>query len=382
MYQTASNLEQNDESYNYLSSRFTYRRPTYNYYSTPNSSNPAIRTRRSKNSLLLLILVICSIMVVITLSDTNNNILEQMIQSTASGIKSTIWMVNGNGNSDQEDGIEHEELEEGKYHGRYPHSLLTLFYPYTVYRDIVLDQPINMTDIPFFWHLHKSDEIIYKQVLTKCYGLQIIELDSLESIQNAVDVELVNGLNRNQHVITSPFIRETAEIFTNNHFGRMLCFFRHPLDYDLHPALPSFPMNDNWLTRLLSNVHDRDVTFKELGIAKQVVRQTCLVGTMDKMKTSIIRFQEHFGWSYKDGMSAEQGEKCIDDAMAGNVPVETWLDHEGIEFKTFYESNKMDCQLYELAQSAWRHQIQTIVPWNTQLLRDEDEDDDEEEEDE
>ena len=370
MYQPTSNSESDDSLYHSAVQVTNQRR--YNYYN-PNSSN---RTRRSKNSLLLAMLVICAIMVVITLSDTNSTIINQLVQSTTNGFKSMY----GNGNLDKENqGGEHEELEEGKFHGRYPHSLLTLFYPYTMYRDIVLDQPINMTDIPFFWHLHKSDELIFKQVLTKCYGLQIIELDSLESIQNAVDVGLVNGLNRNSHVITSPFIRETADIFTTDHFGRMMCFFRHPLDYDIHPALPKFPMNDNWLTRLLSNVHDREVTFKELGIAKQVVRQTCLVGTMDKMKKSMVRWQEHFGWSYKDGMSNEQGEKCIDDAMAGNVQVETWLDHEGVEFKTFYESNAMDCQLYELAQSAWRHQIQTIVPWDIQLSRDEDDDEEEDE---
>lgn len=46
--------------------------------------------------------------------------------------------------------------KDGKYHGRYPNSLLTLFYPFTLLRDVVLDQPLNRTDVPFFWHVHVS----------------------------------------------------------------------------------------------------------------------------------------------------------------------------------------------------------------------------------
>ncbi|EJK53687.1 hypothetical protein THAOC_26821, partial [Thalassiosira oceanica] len=37
---------------------------------------------------------------------------------------------------------------DGKFHGRYPNSLLTLFYPFTLFRDVVLDQPVEPTDVP------------------------------------------------------------------------------------------------------------------------------------------------------------------------------------------------------------------------------------------
>jgi hypothetical protein len=36
--------------------------------------------------------------------------------------------------------------KDGKYHGRYPNSLLTLFYPFTLLRDVVLDQPVAPAD--------------------------------------------------------------------------------------------------------------------------------------------------------------------------------------------------------------------------------------------
>mmetsp|Transcript_15809 Transcript_15809/g.23768 ORF Transcript_15809/g.23768 Transcript_15809/m.23768 type:complete len:345 (-) Transcript_15809:162-1196(-) len=341
--------------------------------SSANYSNglQAARLRRRNDKSFLIFITCISIFVLYCIdSKKSDAIFEKIAQSTSS----VLGMEGGEEGEEAAHG-----LEEGKFHGRYPHSLLTLFYPYTMFRDIVLDQPINDTDIPFFWHLHNSDELIIKQILTQCYGLELIELNDMHSIQKAKDVNLVSGLNRNKHVITSPFIRETAEIFTTDNFGRMMCFFRHPLDYDIHPSLlEQHPPNDNWLSRLLSNVHDRKIEFFDLAIAKQVVRQTCLVGQLDEMKVSIIRFQEHWGWNYTNGMSKEEGELCVDDAMMGNVPAETWMDHESEEFKTFYKTNSLDCQLYEQSRSAWRHHIQTIIPWEIQLSRDEDDDEDEE----
>jgi len=264
---------------------------------------------------------------------------------------------------------ERGEEEEGVYQGRYPNSLLTLFYPYTLLSDVVLDQPINTTDIPFFWHVHKSDELIMKQVLTNCLGLELVELNDLQSIKKAQETNLVSNLNRFRHVITSPYIRETATIFTIDHFARMLCFYRHPLDYDIDPALPTFEGKDNWLTRYLSDAHALPLTFKELGVAKHVVRQTCVVGTLEKMRGSIIRMKDYFGWNYTNGMNNYEGDKCIDDALVNN-PKETYIvDHESKEWHDFYKMNRYDCELYELAQSTWRAHIQTMIPYQLQLKR-------------
>ena len=259
-------------------------------------------------------------------------------------------------------------LDPTKYHGRYPHSLLTLFFPYTLLRDVVLDQPVSDSDIPFFWHVHNSDEKVYKNILKGCYGLQLIELNDVDSIKEAKELEIVKGLDRYKHVITSPFVRETSEIFTTDHFGRMICFFRHPLDYDLHPSLPVFEAKDNWMTRLLSNWHKDEITFKELGVAKHVVRQCCLMGEMGKMKTSIIRIAEHMNWKFANGMSDEAGQQCIDNALEGFAS-EKWADHDSPAWQSFYKFNRFDAELYELSQSTWRHQIQTIIPWKLQVSR-------------
>lgn len=234
--------------------------------------------------------------------------------------------------------------------------------------DVVLDQPIPKSDIPFFWHVHRSDEKAMKLILKKCYGLELIELNDKESIQKAIDLKLVDGLNRFKHVITSPFIRETAEIFTTDHFGRMLCFVRHPIQYDIHPSLPTFDRKDNWLVRLLSDWHTDDITFKQLGVAKHVFRELCVMGTLDKMEESVIRMGKYYGWKYANGMDEQQGKQCVSEGLLG-FPVEMWADHQSEEWKQFYDNNRYDCELYEIGQSTWRAQIQTAIPYELQLHR-------------
>ncbi len=240
---------------------------------------------------------------------------------------------------------------------------MTLLYPYTNLRDVVLHQPVDPSDVPFFWHIHKSDESIIKNVLTKCYALELVELNTLESIREAKLAKLPAREAKN-YVITSPFIRETSDMFTPAHLGRMFCFFRHPLDYDLQEDLPKFEADDNWLTRLLSNEHKEEVGYKQLGMAKHIIREVCVVGTVDKMTESIIRIGKYYGWQLVDGE-----ESCIEELVDGNNIEEKYMDHETNEWNEFYEKNQLDCQLYEQAQSTWRAQIQTIVSYDTQLGR-------------
>eukprot|EP00985_Skeletonema_marinoi_P002379 scaffold988_cov145-Skeletonema_marinoi.AAC.1 len=83
---------------------------------------------------------------------------------------------------------------DGKYHGRYPNSLLTLFYPYTLFRDVVLDQPVDANDVPFFWHAHVSDEIPVKKVLKTCYGADLVELNTEEDVEKAKELKLLSSL--------------------------------------------------------------------------------------------------------------------------------------------------------------------------------------------
>jgi hypothetical protein len=295
---------------------------------------------------------------------------------------------------------------EGKYHGRYPNSLLTLFYPLTLYRDVVLDQPIDITDVPFFWHPHVMDELAVKTALKKCYKAEIIELNTLQDIAIAKENNLImrlvarnrvgegsvdpvddgggnrlyNGQRRQPVVIASPHIRHAAELFTRDYSGRVFAFYRHPYDYDLHPALQAiqeeYDTND-FLTRLLADVPRGPLGFKELGTAKHVVRQATVVGTVDVMSESIVRIGKYFGWVPLRGLGTKEGidtdeaiaRTCIENVVKG-VPGEKYVDRTNqTKWEEFYQSNRFDCELYEVARSTWRAQIQTIIPLVLQKVR-------------
>mmetsp|Transcript_31988 Transcript_31988/g.67243 ORF Transcript_31988/g.67243 Transcript_31988/m.67243 type:complete len:430 (-) Transcript_31988:282-1571(-) len=316
--------------------------------------------------------------------------------------------------NDDENGIVGAALphvtDDGKFHGRYPNSLLTLFYPFTLFRDVVLDQPVTSNDVPFYWHAHVSDEIAVKAVLTKCFDADLVELNTVEDVEKAKRLNLIatlvsqdrvgtgainkeklyNGQQRKPLVITSPHIREVAELFSQDNFGRTFSFYRHPIDYDVHPnlkkRLPPEAGANNFLTRLLSDVHTGPLGFKELGIGKQVIRQTTITGTRDLMSESFFRFAKYYGWVPIGGEGTKESEErddaiaksCID-GIVKDVPGERYADHNSPEWQVFYKANRLDCQLYEIARSTWRAQIQTIIPLTLQKHRVGEGDDDEKE---
>ena len=252
--------------------------------------------------------------------------------------------------------------KDTRFNGRLPHSLLTLHYPYTLLRGVVSEQPVEDSDVPFFWTPHKIDAELVQKIVSNCYGIETSLLDTLETIEKAKAVNLASRMG-GKFAVVSPYLREVAEVFTPEHLGRTTCLFRHPLDYDLHDQLTSYEQEDNWMVRFLLNDGRSILGFKELGDAKQIVRDVCVVVTVDKLAESIIRAADYYGWEL-------QGQPdCVEGSLTDADTNERIVDHESEEWQRFYEKNRFDCQVYELAQQAWRAQIQTIIPRTLQLQR-------------
>jgi hypothetical protein len=193
---------------------------------------------------------------------------------------------------------------------------------------------------------------------------------------------LYNGQRRQPVVIASPHIRRAAELFTHDYSGRVFAFYRHPYDYDLHPSLQAireeemYDAND-FLTRLLASVPHGPLDFKELGIAKHVVRQATVTGTADLMAESIVRIGKYFGWVAVGGLGTKESvdsddtiaRTCIENVVK-DVPGEKFIDRtDESGWEEFYKANRFDCELYEVARSTWRAQIQTIIPLILQKVR-------------
>ena len=254
--------------------------------------------------------------------------------------------------------------KDTRFNGRLPHSLLTLDYPYTLLRGVVVEQPVEDSDIPFFWTPHRKDAVLVGEVLKNCYGIEAIELADLEAVKNAKAVGLASRKGA-KFAITSPYLREMAEIFTPENLGRTTCMFRHPLDYDLHEELlaTTYDKDDNWMVGFLLNDGTSELGFKELGEAKQIARDICVSVTADKLVESLRRTADYYGWVL------EGPSNCVENTVTDDDTNERILDHETDEWIQFYEKSRFDCQLYELAQQTWRAQIQTIIPLSLHLKR-------------
>mmetsp|Transcript_22179 Transcript_22179/g.51153 ORF Transcript_22179/g.51153 Transcript_22179/m.51153 type:complete len:319 (-) Transcript_22179:412-1368(-) len=247
--------------------------------------------------------------------------------------------------------------------GRLPNSLLTINYPFTLLRGVVMEQPVLSSDVPFFWHPHRSDVIMIQQILKRCYGIEPVILETKQDIEEAKQVHLA-ARKSDTFAIVSPLLPEALEVFTPKHMGRAVCFFRHPLDYDFHSSLPPKDSATNYLVRYILQLDkDASVGFKELGDTKQLVRDVCIVSVIDKAAESIKRAADYFGWML------EGSQECVEEIVERETPKERYLDHSTSEWQQFYRENHFDCQVYEFAQQAWRAQMQTIIPLKLQVQR-------------
>lgn len=69
-------------------------------------------------------------------------------------------------------------------------QFVNMNYPYTLPRGVVSEQLVERSDVPFFWHPHKLDERIVQKVLSNCYGIETIQLNSLDATSKAKSANL------------------------------------------------------------------------------------------------------------------------------------------------------------------------------------------------
>ena len=137
-----------------------------------------------------------------------------------------------------------------------------------------------------------------------------IDSSTVAGIQRAkamgfADAQLAN-------VVVSPFVYETNDLFTQTAKGRFFSVFRHPIDRavsmfyyirvaDWEPSykpelkdwtLEQYAQSDivenNWMTRQLSNQLGGELTEENLNKAMEVVRRKFLVGLMTQIEPTMV----------------------------------------------------------------------------------------------
>ena len=187
--------------------------------------------------------------------------------------------------------------------------------------------------------------------------------------------------------VVTPFIYQANDLFTPTAKGRLFTVFRHPIDraislfyylqvadweptYD--PELKNWSIKEyaqsdrienNWLTRQLSNQLAGELADEDLQKAMEVVRRKFLVGLMTDIETTMERCERFFHWTFH--VNPTNQEKCRDALLHGgsnsNSKNKKEKPKEGSEeWELLSWQNQYDLQLYEYIKSLFIEQEQFV----------------------
>jgi len=202
-----------------------------------------------------------------------------------------------------------------------------------------------------------------------------------------VDTTTVNGISeakalglassRLAHVIVSPRFQEGASLFSSSNRGRAFAMLRHPIEravsmfYFLKkhnvPAVATMSLEEycksphvenNWMTRILSDKMLGDVTDVELEIAKNVMREKIVIGLLEQKEESMRRFEFFFGWRYTESPAKQQA--CRTRILVGdyrtNESAKGKVEEGSQAWSMLLWQNKLDMKLYKYAKAIFLQQ--------------------------
>ena len=188
-------------------------------------------------------------------------------------------------------------------------------------------------------------------------------------------------------IIFTPLLLEASELLLNGNTnkGRMFALFRHPIErltsifyylqkatweptYD--PQLAQMTIDDyarsekcesNWLVRSLVGQMEGPLNSDSLEIAKEVLRQKCLVGFMDEMEGSIERFHSYFGFGDDAALECAKTSFTRKGSSQSNKNKHPPLDGESETYAILAQKNELDLLLYFFAKELFDEQKKLIT---------------------
>ena len=266
-------------------------------------------------------------------------------------------------------------------------------------------------EVPFYWHVPRSGGGLTNDVLGSCLHLTLaadagevegesgvemlkvlhfahdvnyvnVDTSTLKGIQRAQDLNLVpSGL---ADAVISPLLHDATSLFTPTRKGRLFTIFRDPIDraaslfYFIQDTQWKQPNSgnaqfasmtieqfyegkfaeSNWMTRFLTNELTKgELTEEDLNIAKEILRQKCLIGLLEEKGETFERFQKYFGWRPKNGAE----EECLAKKLEWAWPMKHRhppVEKDSLAYELIRDQNTFDLQLYEYATELFKQQEQ------------------------
>ena len=94
----------------------------------------------------------------------------------------------------------------------------------------------------------------------------------------------------------------------------------------------------------------------DIEIAKEVLRRKCLVGLMDRMEESIVRFHTYFGFGDEAALLCSQQTFASKGSSKSNSHSHPKLDEQSETYEILRVKNELDIRLYEYAKELFEEQ--------------------------
>jgi len=291
----------------------------------------------------------------------------------------------------------------------------------------------KINDIPVFWHVPKAGGSTIKDIAGACHGLTIANEDGVldghvfdttikkVNIHGLGDTNFVNvdtttipGIKRAikmglgssglTDLVITPFIHDAEHIFTANtkedkapQTGRLFATFRHPVaraislfkylqyadweptynpeikTWNLKQYAQSNHIENNWMTRYLSNTMNGELTRAHLEVAMDILRRKFLVGLIDQLEPSMKRFEAFFGWKYM--LNPTIKETCRESLFTvgtnANTNSRITIPEEGSYlYNLIAQQNMFDLELYAYIETLFDEQAQYVkdIPEDYRLI--------------
>mmetsp|Transcript_28869 Transcript_28869/g.41257 ORF Transcript_28869/g.41257 Transcript_28869/m.41257 type:complete len:458 (+) Transcript_28869:117-1490(+) len=254
----------------------------------------------------------------------------------------------------------------------------------------------------YLWTIPRCGSTSIRRIASHCLGLTMASEagkgdaigDSLQVVEGNgmkyVNVDMSNpaGIERAKELgvggwsevdmVSSSYLYDGAGIFDPDHKGYMIAMFRHPIEravslfYNLKSNKAyaeqmvslstveqysrSSLVENNWMTRFLSNSLSGELTPEHEAIAKEVLRTKCIIGLLQEKAESMRRLEMLFD------VKAEKSQRrydCQEKLWYWDWPGKNRHEPvlEGSEaWNRLYEQNSFDIRLYEYARELFKAQ--------------------------
>ena len=115
------------------------------------------------------------------------------------------------------------------------------------------------------------------------------------------------------------------------------------------------------MTRFLTNELTKGVlTDHDLEVAKEVLRQKCLVGLLEEKGETFERIQKYLGWRPKN----ENEQNCLEKKLEWAWPMKlhSTVEEESRACRLIVTANKFDMKLYAYAKDIFEQKGQQLFP--------------------